>query len=356
MDIFTKILAESWQVLLESAPYMLFGFLAAGTIKAFLPESLAARHLGKSGFASVFKAALIGVPLPLCSCGVIPAAAELRRRGASKGATAAFLISTPETGVDSISVTYALMGPFMAVLRPLAAFLTAMIAGVLVNLGDKDASAAPAPAPLEPLAQSGCGCKTCCAAHTPQTFVQKLLFGIRYAFGNLLADIGPWFMLGVVLAGLIGALLPEGVLSARYGQGFLPMLAMLGVAIPLYVCATASTPIAAALALKGLSPGAALVFLLAGPATNAATIAVTARILGKKAAAVSLCAIIVASLALGLATNHAFTALGLDAASWIAASAIETPGPLSLVSAIVLLALIAGNILKPFFQSAAQNA
>ena len=153
---------------------------------------------------------------------------------------------------------------------------------------------------------------------------------------------------GVVLAGLIGALLPQGVLSARYGQGFLPMLVMLGVAIPLYVCATASTPIAAALALKGLSPGAALVFLLAGPATNAATIAVTAKILGKKAAAVYLGAIIISSLALGLATNHVFSALGLDAASWIAVSEIETTGPVSFVSAVLLLALIAGNILKPF--------
>lgn len=150
-----KILAESWHVLLESAPYMLFGFLAAGAIKAFLPENLAARHLGKNGFKSVLKASLIGVPLPLCSCGVIPAAAELRRRGASKGATAAFLISTPETGVDSIAVTYALMGPFMAVLRPLAAFLTATLSGVLVNLGDKDAPMASAPAPLEAPAPGG---------------------------------------------------------------------------------------------------------------------------------------------------------------------------------------------------------
>ena len=158
MDIVAKILAESWAVLLESAPYMLFGFLAAGAVKAFLPENLAARQLGKNGLSSVLKASLIGVPLPLCSCGVIPAAAELRRRGASKGATAAFLISTPETGVDSIAVTYALLGPFMAVLRPVAAFLTAIITGVLVNLGDKDRPAAPAqtpPSPLDPPAPGG---------------------------------------------------------------------------------------------------------------------------------------------------------------------------------------------------------
>ncbi len=162
-------------------------------------------------------------------------------------------------------------------------------------------------------------------------------------------------MLGVILAGLIGALVPEGLLDARYGQGLLPMLLMLVVAVPLYVCATASTPIAAALALKGLSPGAALVFLLAGPATNAATIAVTAKILGKKAAAIYLGAIIISSLALGLATNVLFARLGLDAASWISTAAIETTGPLSLASAVLLLALIAGNILAPLARKATRK-
>ena len=374
MDIFIAVFAESWEVLVESAPYMLFGFVAAGLLKAFLPEGLVAKHLGNGNTTSVLKASLLGVPLPLCSCAVIPAAAEIRRRGASKGATAAFLISTPETGVDSIAVTYALLGPVMAVVRPLAAFATATFTGLFVNLlkrGDNE-TVDPALLPhihgLEhahghghghghgrlhggcetPLDSVGCGCG--CAkgsGPSPQTLLQKVRFGLSYAFGDLLGDIGLWFLGGVLAAGLISALIPPGFLESLPGGGAASMLLMLLVAVPLYVCATASTPIAAALALKGVSPGAALVFLLAGPATNAATIAVAAKILGRRAAAVYLGAIVICSLALGLLVDAVFAALGLDVAAWTTGGEAHSHGFISLASAVVLPTLIAASLLRP---------
>ncbi len=389
MRIIADILLSSWDVLVQSAPYMLFGFLAAGAVKAFLPVGLAAKHLGRPGLGGVLKASLIGVPLPLCSCGVMPAAAQLRRDGASKGATAAFLISTPETGLDSIAVTYALMGPFMAVLRPVAAFLTATAAGLVIDVMDRpsaSAHAAPPAARLMPAglnaglkaglaaapafppgpnpsgacdrpdgqeakpqtSSCGCGCGSSCGPAPRRGFREKAAYGARYAFGELLGDIGPWFLGGALLAGLIGTFTPQGLLEARFGQGILPMLAMLLLAVPLYVCATASTPIAAALALKGLSPGAALVFLLAGPATNAAAIAVASRILGKKAAALYVGAIMAASLILGILANILFARLGIDVASWTATEHAQDAGLFFDLTAVLLLGLILWNMARAY--------
>lgn len=347
MQLVIDILRQSWLVLLDSAPFVLFGLAVAGLLKAFLPEDFVARHLGKKSFGSVLKASLLGAPLPLCSCGVVPAAAGLRRQGASRGATAAFLVSTPETGVDSIAVTYALLDPLMTVLRPLAALVTATCAGLLVNLLPDET----APDITLPPAAQACGCHGgCCADPAPcptakPTVGRRLVDGLRYGFGEILADIGPWLLAGIVIAGAIAALVPPGLIERFLGRGVASMLVMLVVGIPLYVCATASTPVVAALALKGLSPGAALVFLLAGPVTNAAALTVMAKILGRRATVLFVVAIAVSSLALGLAANALYAWAGLDVGSWVQSSGSETHGWFAVTCAVVLLALTARPLL-----------
>ncbi|MGE4293674.1 MAG: SO_0444 family Cu/Zn efflux transporter [Desulfovibrio sp.] len=354
-QIVLNILAASWDVFLESAPYMLFGFAAAGMLNAFLPADLVSRHLGGSGFSAVLKASLLGAPIPLCSCGVAPAAAGLRKQGASRGSTAAFLISTPETGVDSLAITWALLDPVMTLLRPLAALITATVAGLGVNaLERSEASRAAAGEPV-PLSApcSDCGCTGSCSTERPSArpgIFARLRSGLEFAFTDLLPDIGGWFVLGVLLAGALTALMPAGFIERYLGDGLLPLLAALVVAAPLYVCATSSTPIVAALALKGLSPGAALVFLLAGPATNLASFGMVSRIIGKRAAAVYLAAILVCALLLGLATNELYAALNLSTSAWARPIQTESQGLLHWISALVLAALLliplAGNLLN----------
>jgi hypothetical protein len=346
----TAILLESWHVLVDSAPFMLFGFGVAGLLKGFLPDDFVSRHLGKGKAGNVVKASIFGVPLPLCSCGVIPAAAGLRRQGASKGATTSFLISTPETGVDSLAVTWALLDPVMTLLRPLSAFLTAMVAGFSVDMYDKEQEGPGSLMPLTPLnssspcSGSGCGCSG--SSGVPTTFGGRLRNGMQFAFGELLGDIGKWFLVGVLLAGGIGALLPDDIIATYLGEGILPMLAVMLVAVPLYVCATASTPIVAALALKGLSPGAALVFLLAGPATNVATLTVVSKIVGRRSALIYLASIVGCSLVLGMVGNWIYGVLGLSVTDWVSRGEEEAVSLFGIVSAVVLLGLIGRALWK----------
>mgnify|MGYP005853252717 CR=1 FL=1 len=351
-DPLLNILSATWDVILDAAPWMLLGFAMAGLLKAFLPDDLVARHLGAGSRFSVLKAALIGAPIPLCSCGVIPAAAGLRRQGAGRGATAAFLVATPETGVDSIAVTYALLDPVMTVLRPLSALLTAVVAGLGVSWLDRREAVPPPPPVLAPLAglkgadapascsggSCGCGARP---ASRPAGLGARLAHGMGYAFGELLGDVGLWFVGGAVLAGAFTALVPPQALSESLGTGLWSMVAALAASLPLYVCATATTPLVAALALKGLSPGAALVFLLAGPATNAATVAVVAGMLGRRAAALYVASIALCALGLGLFVNALYGWLGMDVTNWIATGAGETHGPLTTVMAVALLGLMA---------------
>ncbi|TIH15286.1 permease [Marinifilum sp. JC120] len=376
IDTILTIGHESWEVLLQSAPFMLLGFFIAGLLKAFVGPEFISKNLGSGKTSDVLKASILGVPIPLCSCGVIPAAAQLRQQGASKGATTSFLISTPETGVDSIAVTYALLDPVMAIFRPFAAFFTAVVAGIMVdrnekkNGNNKEAPKLIPDAVLLPKMEdtqesSGCGCGShdnnahdhdhgscadsgsgCGCGHShnddrPDSFSGKLSFGMKYSFGNLLQDIGLWFIGGVILAGVFGALIPDGFIEKNLGDGFLPLLIMLAAAIPLYVCATASTPIAAALALKGLSPGAALVFLLAGPATNAASFTVVAKLLGKRSAFIYLGSIIGCSLVLGMFANWLYYSLGLSITDWVQSGQEDTHGLFYTICALILLALIA---------------
>lgn len=256
-------------LLLEMAPYLLLGFLVAGLLHAFVPPSFFSRHLSGPGFRPVVNSALMGVPLPLCSCGVIPTAMGLRKSGASRGATVSFLISTPQTGVDSILATAATMGLPMALMRPVIAFVTAIFGGSLVS------RFCPEPAQAKTVAAV--------ADERRHGFAARIADALHYGFVDMMQDVGKWLTIGLVLAGIIAVAVPDGFLTGLRDYPLLNMLLILVVAVPMYVCATGSIPVAMALMLKGLSPGAALVFLMAGPATNAAAMIVIGKALDRRA-------------------------------------------------------------------------
>ncbi|MDP3282936.1 MAG: SO_0444 family Cu/Zn efflux transporter, partial [Desulfobacterales bacterium] len=266
MTAIISILGFSLDMFLDSSIYMLFGLLCAGLIYAYSKTEMIGHYLGKGRVRPVLLSALIGIPIPLCSCGVVPAAAGLKKQGANNGATLAFLISTPETGVDSIPLTYALMDPLMAIIRPVVAFISAVTAGLIENFVGKPGVSNELPFGST---QSLCRSKTSSYAKQNLGFIKssKIYGGLKYAFIDLLGDIGKWFVIGLLISGLISYLMPDNMIETYLGNDFLAMLVMLITGIPMYVCATSSPPIAAALVLKGLNPGAALVFLLAGPAT-----------------------------------------------------------------------------------------
>jgi len=341
-QLLIKYAIECWAVLCEAAPFMLFGFFIAGMLKALLPDTWMTRHLSGRGPLSVFKAALMGVPLPLCSCGVLPAALGLRRQGAGAGATTAFMISTPETGVDSLAVTYAMIDPLMTLLRPVAAFVTAIMAGLAANLLPERLLPASA-AQAGQVAGGGCSCGGGCA-DSPATPARpglgaRVRCGLGDAFGDMLADVGGWLLVGVLVAAGISLFLPPDLFLGVLGGEFSSMLAMLLVGVPMYVCASSSTPIAASLILKGLSPGAALVFLLAGPATNATTLTVMARTFGTALTAVYLSSIVVCSLAFGFLANRVYMALGFDIHAVLGQVNEVLPAWIGTASALLLLAL-----------------
>ncbi|WP_319792426.1 SO_0444 family Cu/Zn efflux transporter [Chlorobaculum tepidum] len=339
MTVLINILSASWSVLLDAAPWVLFGFLVAGLVKAFVPEKLVAAHLGR-GFSSIVKASAIGVPIPLCSCGVIPAAAGLKKQGAGKGAVASFLVSTPETGIDSIAITYALLDPLMTIFRPVAAFVTAIATGVAVSFTGTDE---PAAAPASGGGSSGSSCSCGCGHKKVEKpgVAQKIRSGFSFAFGELLGDVGVWLLGGVLLAGLISVFVSGQFVERYLSNDVVAMVMMLAISVPMYVCATSSTPIVAALALKGISPGAALVFLLAGPATNAASLPVISKLLGKKGTVAYLVVIVLMSLLFGILVNYLYAWLGLDTKNWVSRGAHEEGGVVAIVSAIVLVVLIA---------------
>ena len=285
---------EIFDLINSMAPYLLLGFLLAGLMHAFVPQNLYRRYLGGNSFRSVLNAALLGIPLPLCSWGVIPTAMSLRKEGASKGATVSFLISTPQTGVDSIIATYSLIGLPFALLRPLAALVTSLFGGCLVNrFDDKDV------------------CSTSCAAPSESvdggvrvSFRQRLQSAFRYAFVEMMQDIGKWLLLGLVVAGLITVFVPDSFFALFADKPLLSMLLVLAFAVPMYLCATGSIPIAVALMLKGLSPGTALVLLMAGPAVNVASMLVISKVMGKKTLLFYLLSIVSGAIAFGLAIDY----------------------------------------------------
>ena len=308
----------------QMAVYLLFGFIVAGILHILFSESFVKRHLGGGTIGSAAKASLFGVPLPLCSCGVIPAGISLYRQGASRGSTVSFLISTPQTGVDSILATYGFLGPIYALFRPAAAFISGIAGGIITNFVERSSSKAG----KEDNQKNCLVCKVDLSGEEHfHTLGEKAAAIARYAFVELPSDIAVWLVIGIGIAAIITVVLPDDFLPSlaeRVGSDVVMMLMVIVVAVPIYVCATASVPIAVALIMKGLSPGAAFVFLMAGPATNSATITLIWRVLGFRTLATYLFSIVVTSIASGFLLNIVYSASGIELGEQVAGRAAST--------------------------------
>ncbi|MBO5267468.1 MAG: permease [Muribaculaceae bacterium] len=329
-----QILYALVNMLGEMAPYILLGFLVAGIMHAFVPAGTMSRHLAGRGFGPVFKAAMIGVPLPLCSCGVLPAAVAMRRSGASRGASTSFLIATPQTGADSIAATWSLLGPAFALIRPVAALVTAFAGGCAVGAAEKSADAPQA-------------CVVASLESRP-SFGRRCLDALRYGFVDLVSSIGAWLVAGLVIAALITVYVPADFFAALGDRPFIAMLAVLVVSVPMYVCATGSIPIAMSLMLKGLSPGTAFVLLMAGPAANFASFTLISREMGRKSAIIYLAAITAGAMAFGLAIDYLMPSawFALDGSHAAGHGACMHLGPVQAVSAAVLAVLLIYSFIK----------
>ncbi len=343
-DFLLRLAGDFWATVGEMSPYLLFGFFVAGLLSVFVSQKMVERHLGGRGFLPVLKATLFGIPLPLCSCGVIPVAMSLRKHGASKGSTISFLLSTPQTGVDSILVTYSLLGPVFAIFRPLAALVTGLVGGILVDLfgqGPEDLKMADGGQRTEDVAasdlQSSEGTGEHCCCHHAVSPGRKLLSGLKYGFVSLPRDIGKPLLVGLAIAALIATVVPDDFFAARLGRGLPAMLVMMLIGIPMYVCASASVPVAAALILKGLSPGAALVFLITGPGTNAAGLATIWNTLGRRTAILYLLTVAGCALASGLVLDSIIQGIDIGMASHMHHMG---PSVVQHLSAVVLLAVL----------------
>ena len=364
-----EYIIEFWQALLElsnaMAPYILFGLFFAGILHEVVPESLVTRHLGKESVGSVIKATLFGVPLPVCSCGVIPLATGIKKSGASKGATLSFLISTPITGVASILATYGIFGWIFTIYRVVTSMIISVIAGILTNIFDKESKreqpafaqkpktaafsaaavpgtfAAVAPQREESGCESGCGCD-----NTPKKGF-SLINALRYGFITLLGDIARPLFWGLILGALITVAIPDNLSDILKQYNWLSYLIVIAIAVPMYVCATASLPIAAGLMLSGVSAGAAFVFLSAGPATNTVTIGVVKKILGTRSLYIYLGSIIVGSILFGLGLDYIFDKNAIDPKALVHMG--EHTGWFAYISSLFLWGLVLWFMTKPFF-------
>ncbi|MBQ15140.1 MAG: SO_0444 family Cu/Zn efflux transporter [Gammaproteobacteria bacterium] len=338
-----NLLAVFWNLVIESAPWLLLGYFLAGVIKQLIPSSWVQSQLATPGSTSIVKGAVIGAPLPLCSCGVIPTALAIRKAGASKGATSSFLVATPETGVDSISFSYAVLGPIFALARPISALLSAVVAGVLVRTFDVDDSL--------PEEESST-CSSCCSSKKSEppadpTLGEKLLAAVKYGYGNMISDTAKWLTIGLVAATFITALVPQSFFL-QWGDGLLAMLIMVIVGLPMYICATASTPVAASLLFAGISPGAALVFMLTGPATNIATMGVIKEQLGNRSLLAYMVGVIGSAIICGLILNQLYQSFGWP----LQLSLMDRADGFPLwrqLAAVLLCSLILRVYLKPLF-------
>lgn len=324
LDFLWSILIGFWATLAEMSPYLLFGFFVAGALSVMVSQEFVERHLGGTGLWPLVKASLFGIPLPLCSCGVIPVTMSLHKHGASKGSSVSFLLSTPQTGVDSIFVTFSLLGPLFAIFRPLVAFATGVIGGALVNIVDKNDE--------DQAAVEKCS-DECCQIQKNN----KIRQGLKYGFLTLPRDIGKAMLIGILVAAIISAAVPNDFFAKYLGTGIFAMVVMMLLGIPIYVCATASIPVAAVLILKGLTPGAALVFLMTGPATNAASFVTIWKIMGKKTAITYILTVAGCALLSGILLD--LIAVGIDfevatTPSWM------LPAALKYTSAIVLMVIL----------------
>jgi uncharacterized membrane protein YraQ (UPF0718 family) len=293
METVVSIVLKSWDVMAIMAPYLLLGFFVAGVLSAFVPVSFIETHLGRRGLLQIVKASLLGVPIPLCSCSVIPVTVSLRRHGATKGAAISFLTSTPQTGVDSIAATWGLLGPLFAAFRMAVAFVTGIICGAAVE------------ALTPPSEKPGSECRDKhCPSCNRKSGTDKWKQVFAYGFGDLPRDIGRALLIGIIISGLLSALVPENFFTRYLSSEWLSMLAVMALGIPLYVCSTGSIPIALAMIGMGLSPGAALAFLVTGPATNAATIATVFKTMGRRTVIIYLATLAVCAFSAGWILNR----------------------------------------------------
>lgn len=296
MNIFTKTIANIWHLTALMAPSLLVGFAVAGVLSLLVTRQMVYRHLGRSSFWQICKAALFGVPLPLCSCSVLPVAVSLRDYGAGRGSVISFLTSTPQTGVDSIFVTYTMLGPVYAVVRCVAAFFSGIICGSFVQLlGGQEDTLDSEPEQVE----------CCCSDQNKNPSKKELLTNaLRYAFINLPRNLGRSMILGLVLSGVLTAFLPANYFADKLiGNELISMLVMLAIGLTVYVCSTGSVPIVVSLILAGISPGAGLVFLIAGPATNITTIVTLFKIIGVKITLVYLLTLSITAIISGYLLN-----------------------------------------------------
>ncbi|MEI7999541.1 MAG: SO_0444 family Cu/Zn efflux transporter [Candidatus Omnitrophota bacterium] len=332
------ILNEILHTFLQASPYILLGLFFSGLVQSLIPKEKITAWMGQNNLRSVLISAAAGIPMPLCSCGVIPMAVSLRQNGASRGATVSFLIATPETGLDSIMLSFALLNPVMAIFRPIAAFVTAILAGVMENVLGKE---------VQPTATKPKDC-CCTGKKLQQGWKERLVQGFKHSFVTLLADLAPWLILGLVLSGIISYAVPSSFIEKFLGGGMGSMILMLLVGIPLYICASASTPIAASLLLKGASPGAALVFLLVGPATNATTMLMVYRFLGLRALIIYLASIALCALGFGILLNSFYS--GMDIRHTIGGAAHCVGMSMQIAAAIILAILMIYALAKEYFK------
>lgn len=362
---------------LEAAPWLVLGLVIGGLIKALIPTALLEKHLSGNDWTAVLKAAVFGAPLPLCSCGVIPAALGLRKAGASKPATVSFLVSTPETGIDSVTISYALLGPFMAIVRPIAAITSAITAGLLVGRSQDNecvdnqtlvkTSRSESELASESEKSSCCSPKeipetseaSCCRSESEdpsssdsteaqKSFVQRSWEGIVYSFVDLFDKVLLWLSIGLVFAAAVQTFVPVSFL-AEWGSGLPAMLVMLVVGIPMYVCAVASTPIAAGLLLAGVSPGTAMVFLMAGPATNISTLGVIGKELGRRPLIAYLSGVGIIALVTGFLVDYLVLSLDINIQAQISHNHDMVPPIIAWSSLLLLIAVVFKLKLARFF-------
>ncbi len=326
------------RILNDMSPYILLGFILAGILHVFVRPSQMSRHLSGRGWKPVIKAALLGIPLPLCSCGVLPTAIALRRQGASKGASTSFLIATPQTGVDSIAATYALLGLPFAILRPIAALAGSVFGGMAVDCSEKDK------------ANSSATDVIAAAPHMSHTFSGKIKEAVRYGLVDMVASVGKWLVIGLVIAAIITVAVPDSLFLSLSSHPILAMLVMVVVAVPMYICATGSIPIAMSLMLKGLTPGVAFVLLMAGPAANFASVILLRKNLGNRATAIYVASVIITALIFGIAIDYFlpsswFMLSGKQINAGTAACHLELP-VFSTACTIILIALLVYSFYK----------
>ena len=347
-EFFNALLA----VINAMSPYLLLGFLIAGVLHVFVPKTFYAKYLSRDNKLSVLWAALLGVPLPLCSCGVIPTAVGLKNEGASKGAVASFLIATPQTGIDSILATFSLMGWGFAITRPVAALITGVCGGFLVNRLVK-----------EEVKNDNSACAVDTSRLSPLTFHLKIWRVFKYAYFDMIQDIGLRLAIGLIVAALINVAVPDEFFLSFGKQPLLQMLVILVVAVPMYICSTGSIPVAAALMMKGLSPGAALVMLMAGPAVNIASILVVRKSMGRRFTWIYLLTIVGFSILFGLLLNmfgdfSPFTShLSSSVHSACCASEAASPSVFQIIcSSLLVLFIIIALSMKFFSKFKKQEA